>query len=952
MTTSSTDSSIMDRPSFVDRKEEIEIVLKGLRSANNKRGGMVLVEGEAGIGKSRFIEECAHEARNIGYQVLQGRCLDYRKVPYLPFIEIARDYFGISLDRLEKEDMEKLANSIAREFPEMVEFRYDLIDFFFPHDLILGSYRSDRKNDAHILKELRNRGYRIFVLGDMIDIEDSIDPTITVMKIGSEEKGSLNPKRIERIAAAMKGYLEKYRHCAILFNGFDQVLGENPTPKTEKLVKVVTDLSKKNDGAMIFSTSMIDSKVLEGLPLLDHTCSGPASPINGQVECLEIERKGISPYELLPRFFREISKRNPILIVLEDLQWSEKSTHNLIQFLSREVREERIMIIGSYRSEESTIDDGLDGQASLRDNLRRMSREHLFTTIKLERFDQERSMELAAAILGHEMNLKHTGTMMRETGGNPRFIVDFMKRTLELEVTLSPEAASDVKVDDRLLAKRVHSLDENERLVLEMAAVIGESITMEKLSASLELGVESVLDALDSLIELKFLRESGDLFDFEQPMVRDLILDGIQPDIRKLMHKRVAQVLSDESSRKSNDEGADLAVHHFYSGEYENALDELVKKCEVQMDEGNLDNAMSTLELAKDCLEHMEDHETRSREWTRILTLEGDIHDNRGDHEKGISSFRKAIEIADKEGFNNELPVLLRRFGDLLMTRFDWDTSTENYLRSLHLSKRSGNEKETALTFKGLGRIYLLKGEYNRAIECYVKYMEYPGTRSGPGHVKGLTEMGDIYYQIGDFNQSLAYYKLAVQMGEENSLHNETSLAHIKMAHVLLRLGEVEESRRFGDLAHSQVQGKEPSLASIETLLIYADLMLELGELEKAEEVVKDLEGSIDSMDRLMRSTAYRVKGMMMSRQRDFKGSILQMKAAVSTLEEIDIPFDLGVSYYNFGLIRFQQMDVEGALEMLKKASGIFKGIRSMYYLNRTSSKIREVSFIREGLMS
>ena len=76
------------------------------------------------------------------------------------------------------------------------------------------------------------------------------------------------------------------------------------------------------------------------------------------------------------------------------------------------------------------------------------------------------------------------------------------------------------------------------------------------------------------------------------------------------------------------------------------------------------------------------------------------------------------------------------------------------------------------------------------------------------------------------------------------------------------------------------------------------------------------------------------------------------MKAAVSTLEEIDVPFDLGITYYNFGLIRFQQMDVEGALEMLRKASEVFKGIRCMYYLNRTSSKIREVSFIREGLLS
>jgi hypothetical protein len=67
-------------------------------------------------------------------------------------------------------------------------------------------------------------------------------------------------------------------------------------------------------------------------------------------------------------------------------------------------------------------------------------------------------------------------------------------------------------------------------------------------------------------------------------------------------------------------------------------------------------------------------------------------------------------------------------------------------------------------------------------------------------------------------------------------------------------------------------------------------------------------------------------------------------------MEELEVPYYLALTYFNFGLIRFQQMDVDGAVEMLEKANSIFKDIKALFYLNRTASKLREVSFIRDGL--
>ncbi|MBN1390642.1 MAG: AAA family ATPase [Candidatus Thermoplasmatota archaeon] len=821
-------TNIPDQPVFVNRADEKDTIVRYLRSAINKRGGMVLVEGEAGIGKTRFIDECTKLAREMGFLVMSGRCFDNREYPYQPFIEMIKDHFEIGKKDLERSDINRIAERIQHELPMVGGYRYDLIELLLP--------RNERSTYS------------------------GSDPS--------------------------------------------QDQSRFPFPVREEEGEEGTDA----------------------------------------------KRTGISIYELLPILFEEISEHQPTLMVLEDLQWSEKATQNLIQFLSRDARREHLLILGSYRSEGSSVENDPEGPISLGDTLRRMSREHLYITLTLDRFDQARSMLLAAALLGHGMDLKDTGTMMRETGGNPRLIIDFIKRTTELELPISTHTRPPLNLADGQVGNRISSLGDEARSVLEMAAVLGEGITVERLSSLLEIDLDGVLDALDTLMDMRFLKEGGDHFFFEQPGVKELILEGIPGETRKKMHLKVAGLLELPDNLQDKDTGYDLALHLYYGGDLEKALPALIERCIGSLRDGDLDNALSVLDLLDDCIDRSDDNEVTGRIRIETLQLRGDVQDARGNIEESMVSYRKAIEYTEKSGLSRFSARNNRRMGDLLLKRFEWDATVEHYLRSLQLSKKMGDEEETALSFKGLGSIYLHKGDYSRSIECYIKYLEFTGTRTGIDHVRGLVEIGDIYFQIGDFNQALAYYKLAIQKGEDGRLSNEASLAHVKMACVLLKLGEVEEAKRYGDIIQSRVQSREPSKVAIEVMLLNADLMLELGEVEKADEIMHDLEGSIDGMDRLLRSIAYRVKGMLLSLQRDFKGSNLQMKAAVSTLEEIDAPYHLAVTYFNFGLIRFQQMDVESALEMLKKASDIFKRIRSMYYINRTFSKIREVSFIREDL--
>ncbi len=79
-------------PVFVGRADELDRVIAGLRGAVNREATTFLVGGEAGVGKTRFVEESAAHARGMGFRVVAGGCIQLAEgtLPYAPIVEALR----------------------------------------------------------------------------------------------------------------------------------------------------------------------------------------------------------------------------------------------------------------------------------------------------------------------------------------------------------------------------------------------------------------------------------------------------------------------------------------------------------------------------------------------------------------------------------------------------------------------------------------------------------------------------------------------------------------------------------------------------------------------------------------------------------------------------------------------------------------------------------------------
>ena len=107
---------------FVGRERELSALVERVAAAELGQGGVVLISGDPGVGKSRLLAEIATRARAKSWRVLVGRAYDIEGMPpYLPFVEALREHFrGLGNEEFQ---LEKAAPSSSQTEPEVERYR-------------------------------------------------------------------------------------------------------------------------------------------------------------------------------------------------------------------------------------------------------------------------------------------------------------------------------------------------------------------------------------------------------------------------------------------------------------------------------------------------------------------------------------------------------------------------------------------------------------------------------------------------------------------------------------------------------------------------------------------------------------------------------------------------------------------------------------------------------------
>lgn len=260
-----------------------------------------------------------------------------------------------------------------------------------------------------------------------------------------------------------------------------------------------------------------------------------------------------------------LSARQPLLLLLDDLQWCDNETLAWLQYLFRFEPGARLLLVGTVRAEE------LQPGHPLVAFLRALQHDRLVTEIPLGRLTAAETASLAEHITGRPLAAMVGDTLFHETEGNPLFVVEMARAdTLGRHAGGQTEAKSLPlllpPVVQAVLAERLAQLSPLARQVANVAAVIGREFSFAVLAQTSSEDEEVTVRGLDELWQRRLVREQGtgaaETYDFSHDKLRELVYASLSPTSRRLLHRRVAEAFQAVYVEDQDMVSGQIAVHY------------------------------------------------------------------------------------------------------------------------------------------------------------------------------------------------------------------------------------------------------------------------------------------------------------------------------------------------------------------------------------------------------
>ena len=287
-------------------------------------------------------------------------------------------------------------------------------------------------------------------------------------------------------------------------------------------------------------------------------------------------------FEEARRFFADVARRQPLVIVLEDLHWSDTASLDALRFLSRRLEGIPLLLIATYR------DDEITRRHQLFQLLPALARESGAARFHVNRLAEDDVRELVAGEypLNAEDLDRLTAHIARLAEGNPFYVVELL-HTLDDDgiirsengvATVGPlDAVTVPPLIQQVIERRLRSFDDEQRKHLEAAAVIGHNIPLDIWLAVTGLDTAKLADLATIAISTRVIEQTpdGNGFRFIHALTRESLYEGHILIHRRELHRRTGEALVDLAPQN-----ASQIAHHFLEAADERAYDWLLLAAE------------------------------------------------------------------------------------------------------------------------------------------------------------------------------------------------------------------------------------------------------------------------------------------------------------------------------------------------------------------------------------
>ncbi len=352
----------------------------------------------------------------------------------------------------------------------------------------------------------------------------------------------------------------------------------------------------------------------------------------------------------------DLAATAPVVLVLEDLHWADGSTRRLLSFLVTRLRGQRILIVGTYRS------DDLHRRHPLRPLLAELVRQPAVERLELTPFSKADSRMFVAALADEVL----PDDLVREVAGRSEGNAFFAEELLAA-YTEDGESMPATLVD--VLLSRVERLSEAAQRVVRVASVAGRRAPHARLLAVSELSEPELEEALREAVQHHVLVAEKDhwmdVYAFRHALLSEAVYGDLLPGERVRLHAAYARELAGVQGQRGA--AAALAHHSMESHALPQALAASVVAAKEAEDGGAPAEALTHLERALKLWDGVAPADRpEDMDEVTLLRRASFLAGSSGDPERAVSYARSAVKLADRSGDRHVAAMMRRRLASAL----------------------------------------------------------------------------------------------------------------------------------------------------------------------------------------------------------------------------------------------------------------------------------------------
>jgi class 3 adenylate cyclase len=459
----------------------------------------------------------------------------------------------------------------------------------------------------------------------------------------------------------------------------------------------------------------------------------------------EFEADRSRMFEAVVQFLINVAERAPLVVVLDDFQWADQSSVDLVELLAPRTAQMPVLLVICYRDTEGEADP------KTANRLAQLAADRNVRTIALKPLSRGAIEEHVNGVFSTAFSEDFVDYMLNRSGGNP-FILEEIVNTF---------------VEERILSRR------EARELLNLAAAGGQEFSIDVLQELCESGEDAFYDAVEELIRRRLIKAVStgieERYGFVDPQLRHILYQELGSVRRRRLHLRIGEAMESVFGRRAGQRSSELA-YHFVQGR------DRIRGVRYSLQAGDAARAVYANHEATDYYQTAvqlleESPEATDEEVVDALLRLAGMHNVSGNFADAIECWNRALSLIPDE-CKLEAADIRRRTGSALLQQGQTERAWQQYNTAYQSLRGEPESRELAAVYHDMAQLQMHKGENMQTVYWCEKATR---TADKVGAVdiasQAYKTFGEIFARIGDAQRAREYLEKSLRIAKENDLY-------------------------------------------------------------------------------------------------------------------------------------------------------------------------------------